>query len=259
MAIMAEAVNRIVLSHSSDQDIPLKECKGSTKPYSEEESMHPQGKEEGLELEVQQEGESEICEPEERKGELGEIDQDEDSIIDDFLSSLINPLKDPNGPLPIEFERDMEVDFSQPPCYNLSDGEEEVGEEAIPVQEHIEWVAISPMSFIGPHQYAFLETDYQLKFFLVHGRKRSVGSQRTPRIIKKVNSRIRVQTWCEAQLGDFWRMLGGYKGHLRDFPSGLKHEDQQHGEREPKIWDPGRESKNKHGWRFKEEWKHKPR
>ncbi|XP_015944536.1 FK506-binding protein 3-like [Arachis duranensis] len=123
MATIAEAVNRLVLLRSSDQGTPLEQCEESTNEYSEEENMEPQGKEEGLEHDIQQEEEKEVCEPEENKEELGEIDQDEDSIIDDFLSSLVNPLNDPNEPLPIEFERDMEVDFSQPPCYDLSDGE----------------------------------------------------------------------------------------------------------------------------------------
>ncbi|RYR20196.1 hypothetical protein Ahy_B03g065290 [Arachis hypogaea] len=262
MAIIAEVVKHIVLSYSSDQDIPLEKCEGSTKPCSEEESMEPQGKEGGLELKVQQEGESEVCEPEERKGELRVIDQDEDSIIDDFLFSLINPLKDPNEPLPLELEKDMKVDFSRPPCYDESDREEEeeVGEKGVDNQKHIEWVVISPMSFIGPHQYAILETNYQLKVFLglVSGGERSVGSQRTPRIIKKVNSKIRVQAWCRAQSGDFRRMLGCYKGQLGAFPSGLEHKDQQESEQMPGIWDPGGASKTKHGWRFKEEWKQKP-
>ena len=84
---------------------------------------------------------------------------------------MVNPLNEPNEPLPIELEGDMKVGFSQPPRFDLSDGEEEVGEEAIPFQEHIEWVVISPMNFIGPHQYAILETNYQLKVLLglVHG------------------------------------------------------------------------------------------
>ncbi|XP_057747448.1 uncharacterized protein LOC130966647 [Arachis stenosperma] len=132
VATIAKAVNRLVLLRSSNQNTSLEECEGSTKDWSEEENMEPQGKEEGLELEVQLEEEREVCEPEERKEELKEVDQDEDSIIHDFLSSLINPLDDPNETIPIEFERDMEVDFSQPPCYDLSDGKEEVGKEVTP-------------------------------------------------------------------------------------------------------------------------------
>ena len=53
MATIAEAVNRLVLLRSSDQGIPLEECEGSTKDYSEEENMQPQGKEEELEHELQ--------------------------------------------------------------------------------------------------------------------------------------------------------------------------------------------------------------
>ncbi|RYR03588.1 hypothetical protein Ahy_B06g082639 [Arachis hypogaea] len=260
MGTIAEAVNRIILSCSSDQGIPLEECGGSTKDYGEEESMEPQGEEEGLEHDMQQEGESRVLELEERKGELREIDQDEDSIIDDFLSSLIKPLNDPNEPLPIDFERDMEVDFLQPPYYNMSDWEEEVSEEGTPVQEHIEWVAISPMSFIGPHQYGILETDYQLKIFLrlVHGGGKGVGCQVNPRFSKKIHSRLGVQAWCEVQLGDFRRMSGCYKGKLRACPSSLEHRDQQEREWETRTWDPGGPLKTKLGWRFKEEWKHKP-
>ncbi|XP_015966365.1 uncharacterized protein LOC107490110 [Arachis duranensis] len=179
MATIDEAVNRLILLRSSDQGIPLEECEGSTKACSEEKSVEPQGEEEGLELEVQQEKDSEVCEPEERRGELREVDQYEDSIINDFLSSLINPLDYPNEHLPIELEKDMEVDFSQPPCCDVSDGEEEeeVGKEGVDNQKHIEWVAISPISFIGPHQYAILESGYQLKvpLGLVHGGGRSSG------------------------------------------------------------------------------------
>ncbi|QHN99808.1 uncharacterized protein LOC110269975 [Arachis ipaensis] len=222
--------------------------------------MESQEKEEGLELEVQQKEESEVCEPEERKGELGETDQDEDSIIDDFLSSLVNPLNEPNEPLSIEFEGHMEVDFSQHPCYDLSDGEEKVGEEATPFQEHIEWVAISPLSFIGLHQYAILETDYQLKVLLglLHGEKRSVGCRRSPRLIKKANSSFGIQAWCEARFSDLRRVLGYFKGQLGACPSVLEHKNPQKGERKTRIWDPRGALKCKLGWRFKEEWKHKP-
>ncbi|RYR08674.1 hypothetical protein Ahy_B05g076474 [Arachis hypogaea] len=243
MATIAEAVSHLVLLRSSDQGIPLEECEGSTKDCSEDERIEPQEKEEELEHELKQEEEGGISEPEERKGELREIDQDVDSIIDNFLSTLVNPLNDLNEPLPIEFERDMEVDFSQPTCYDLSDGEEEkkVGEEAIPVQEHIEWVTISSMSFIGPHQYAILEMDYQLKIFLglLHGGENGVGSQKSPKLIKKANSSLGIQAWCEAQLSGFRRVLGYYKGKLIACPSGLRRKNQQEGEWMPRIWDPG--------------------
>jgi len=138
-----------------------------------------------------------------------------------FLSSLINPLNDPIDPLSIEFERNMEVDFSQPPCYDVSDGEDE---EGVDNQEHIERETILPLSFIGPHQYAILEMDYQLKVLLglVQGRGKDGGCQKDPRFFKKTNSRSGIQAWCRKQLSDFRRVLGYYKGHLRLCSSSLE-------------------------------------
>ena len=70
MATIAEAVNRLVLLRSSDQGTPLEECEGAIEGCSEEERMEPQGKEEEIEHELEQEGESGVFEPEERKREL---------------------------------------------------------------------------------------------------------------------------------------------------------------------------------------------
>ncbi|RYR49431.1 hypothetical protein Ahy_A07g035922 [Arachis hypogaea] len=89
MATLAEAVNRLVLLCSSDQGTSLEECEGSTKECSEEENVEPQGKEEGLDLKLQQQEEKEVFDLGERKGELGEIDQNVDFIVDDFLSALL--------------------------------------------------------------------------------------------------------------------------------------------------------------------------
>ena len=48
MATIAEAVNRLVLLRSSDQDTSLEKYEGSTKELSEEENVELQGKEEEL-------------------------------------------------------------------------------------------------------------------------------------------------------------------------------------------------------------------
>ncbi|RYR66954.1 hypothetical protein Ahy_A03g013161 [Arachis hypogaea] len=69
------------------------------------------------------------------------------------------------------------------------------------------------MNFIGPHQYAILEINYQLKVLLgvLHGGERSAGCQVNPRFFKKANSSFGIQAWCEAQLSGFRRMLGCFK------------------------------------------------
>ncbi|XP_020987576.1 uncharacterized protein LOC107465725 [Arachis duranensis] len=84
MATIAEAVHRLTLLCSSNQDIPLEECGVATKECSEEEDIEPQGKEDELEQESQKEEEGRTSEPEEINRELREFDQEVDCIINDF-------------------------------------------------------------------------------------------------------------------------------------------------------------------------------
>ncbi|RYQ92232.1 hypothetical protein Ahy_B09g098417 [Arachis hypogaea] len=282
VATIAEALNRLASLRSSNQDIPLEECGGATKKCSkEEENMEPQRKEEGLEQELQQEEEGRACETEEVNGELREFDQEVDCIINDFLSTLVNPLNDLEEPSTLEFERDKEE--------LKKDGEEEVITQEVeaivqelnritPPQGQIEWVTISSMSSIGPYQFALLETDYQLKVLLgvLNGQGLDVGCQR--------NSRHR---WCKVRFGGVQHSSGYFKGAWRGYSSKDASEGQQEDDRETKVWDPGIHDynqqfwiqinclrlleslmyfvwdpggflKNKHGWQLKDEWKHKP-
>ncbi|KAL4329603.1 hypothetical protein AHAS_Ahas13G0316600 [Arachis hypogaea] len=112
MATIAEAVNQLVSLRSCNQETPINECGGSTEKCNEKENLELQGEEKELEHELQQEEVVEIIGIEEVVGELREIDQEVDFIINDFLSTLTNPLDDLVEHSPIEFGFDVEVDFT---------------------------------------------------------------------------------------------------------------------------------------------------
>jgi len=97
-----------------------------------------------LKQELQQEEEVEIIGTEKVVGELREIDREVDSIISDFLSTLINPLDDLVEPSPVEFEKGVDINFMQPPRYDLRDREEleDIGEEAFEFEEAWQEVGI---------------------------------------------------------------------------------------------------------------------
>ncbi|RYR09411.1 hypothetical protein Ahy_B05g077727 [Arachis hypogaea] len=281
IATIAESVNRFALLCSTTQDIPLEEGGGSSKECREEENMEPQGKEETLGQELQQEEKDNTSESEEVNGDLREFDQEVDSIINDFLSTLVNPLNDLEEPSTLEFEREREELEKR--------GEEEVITQEVeafmeepnritPTQGQIEWVTISSMNFTGPHQFAILETDHQLKALLgvLNIEGVDVGFPR--------NSRHK---WCKVHLGGFQDLIRCSKGAWRGCSSKGTSQSQQEDDRETKVWDPGihlynqqfwipisclrlLESlmyfvsdprgflKSKHGWQLKDGWKHKP-
>ncbi|KAL4365121.1 hypothetical protein AHAS_Ahas07G0074400 [Arachis hypogaea] len=155
-------------------------------------------------LSVGKDEECEVIEPEEANGEFGEIDPEADSIINEFLFTLTNPFNDLHEPSSIEFEGDVDVDFTQSPKFDLSDDDEdleEVDEEKLQnvyeeklnyqevnvlMQEQIEWVTISPMS---------LETDYQLQVLLgvLNGEALDIGWNRDLKFIKETKPRLGVQ------------------------------------------------------------------
>ncbi|KAL4371733.1 hypothetical protein AHAS_Ahas06G0195300 [Arachis hypogaea] len=99
MATITEAVHHLVSLRLCDQSTPIDECGRSTKECKEEKNLELQGEEEEL---------------------------------NDFLSTLINPLDDLVEPSLVEFEMDVDIDLMQPPRYDLSDGKdlEDIGEEA---------------------------------------------------------------------------------------------------------------------------------
>jgi len=67
---------------------------------------------------------------------LEEVGQATSPPIYDDSASTYNPFE-LDGSFPIELEIDVEVDFTQPPIYDLSDGEEleEIGEEEFELEE----------------------------------------------------------------------------------------------------------------------------
>lgn len=68
--------------------------------------------------------------------ELEEVVQAPSSPISDDSTSTCDPFELDES-FPIELGIDVEVDFTQPPIYDLSDGEEleDIGEEACELEE----------------------------------------------------------------------------------------------------------------------------
>ncbi|MED6134329.1 hypothetical protein PIB30_036083 [Stylosanthes scabra] len=64
-----------------------------------------------------------------------------------------------------------------------------------PSQLQFEWINLSTMNFLGPHQYALLETDGQLRALcrLKSEKELVVGRQQKPRLKNERTSRLEVQ------------------------------------------------------------------
>ncbi|QHO20640.1 uncharacterized protein DS421_11g339740 [Arachis hypogaea] len=170
MASMVEAVSHLT-SHLSSCSLstPIVECGETIKEPSKGVNLKLHGEEEKLKQEVQQEEEVEISEQKEVVGgclgyiehikesqveepsstefgrdvkeesnvaevdrELREIDQEVDSIISDFLSTLINPLDDLVEPSPSGLGSTVEEDV-QPPRHIVSKELKEVPQATSPL------------------------------------------------------------------------------------------------------------------------------
>ena len=140
------------------------------------------------------------------------------------------------------------------------------------MQEQIQWVKISPISILGPHQYAVLETDCKLQTLLgvVDYGEKNVNWQRNGKFIKGANLTFGAQFWCKSQISGFRRVhkyVNGDRGtqawdpginfknqYLRILIASLKSLKSL----TQFIWDSRGRINSKLGWRFKKEWKHKP-
>ncbi|KAL4344523.1 hypothetical protein AHAS_Ahas11G0186900 [Arachis hypogaea] len=212
---------------STIQDILIVKCGELVEEHNEKENLELQGKEEELRQEVQQVEEVEALEGEEIVEDLRAVEQEASSIIED--NSTPSDIGDLVEASSIGCENDVEVDFTQPPKFDVIDDEEDLegvnGEKLqsvrvdftqppkfdliddekeleevakqVEVEEsyqkvevikeeskgvkltlskpldtllakspsnlQIEWVIISSFHFLGPYQYALLETDGQLR------------------------------------------------------------------------------------------------
>ncbi|KAL4288541.1 hypothetical protein AHAS_Ahas19G0296500 [Arachis hypogaea] len=82
--------------------------------------------------------------------ELEEMEQATSSLSDDDFASAYDFLELKESS-PIEFEADVEIDFTQPPTYDLSNGKEleEIGEENIQIEESCQVVEVSQKGRMG--------------------------------------------------------------------------------------------------------------
>ncbi|MED6161517.1 hypothetical protein PIB30_061510 [Stylosanthes scabra] len=159
----------------------------------------------------------------------------------------------------------------------------------LPSNTSFEWVSLPCMNFLGPHQYALLKTDGQLRALcrLKDNEELKVGWQQETRLKNKIISRLEVQGWCKAKLNGFPTRSRSSMKHLESWLLQTEHEDQQENGLTHKIWDleiyfnnqqhwralacfknflslvlahwnPMNHTKFKHWWGFKDEFKHKP-
>nr|XP_029150115.1 uncharacterized protein LOC112763463 [Arachis hypogaea] len=72
----------------------------------------------------------------------------------------------------------------------------------------MEWAKTSLIRFLGPHEYAVLETDGQLRTFLgvVDGKKKNVNWLKNGKFIDGANPTFRAQFWCKSQFSGFRRV-----------------------------------------------------
>ncbi|MED6140931.1 hypothetical protein PIB30_098357 [Stylosanthes scabra] len=90
----------------------------------------------------------------------------------------------------------VKITFTQPLGASLSN---------LPSNTSFEWVSLPCVNFLGPHQYALLETDGQLRALcrLKSEDELMVGWQQELRLKNERISRLEVQRWCKAKLNGF--------------------------------------------------------
>jgi len=130
MVILVEAVSNMASSRLSlsNQGTPIDECGEAPKEHSEGVSLELQGEEEELKQGVQQEEEVKITEQEEVVEAFGEVDQEMDSIIEEFLSTIESS--------PIGFDIEIKEEDAQP-LMPLVSNEEEIELEASHQEEEV--------------------------------------------------------------------------------------------------------------------------
>ena len=179
-------------------------------------------------------------------------------------------------PSPNEFESDVEVDFSQPPIYDLSDGEEldEVDEQRIENEEACEkveaikdenkgveltstleiplpkpppstlsfkWVNSLYSSFIIPLEYGLLETDGQLRYICGFKSKKEIvsGWKHHSRFTMVTCPKLDSKGWCITRVHGSRRMFGHFVENSPCSPPTWINDNQLGDGCEDKIWDPG--------------------
>ncbi|QHN76627.1 uncharacterized protein DS421_19g645540 [Arachis hypogaea] len=179
-------------------------------------------------------------------------------------------------PSPNEIESNVEVDFSQPPIYDLSDGEEldEIDEQRIGSEEAYEeveinkeehkgvklastlkiplpqpppsilsfkWVNSLYSSFIIPLEYGLLETDGQLRHICGFKSKKKMASgwKHYSRLIMVACSKLNCKVWCRARLFGSRRMFGHFIENPKVMPPKWNNDNQLEDGCGNKIWDPG--------------------
>jgi len=179
-------------------------------------------------------------------------------------------------PSPNEIESNVEVDFSQPPIYDLSDGEEldEIDEQRIgseEVYEEVEinkeehkgvklastleiplpkpppsilsfkWVNSLYSSFIIPLEYGLLETDGQLRHICGFKSKKEMASgwKHYSRLIMVACSKLNCTVWYRARLFGSRRMFGHFIENSKVMPPKWNNDNQLEDGCGNKIWDPG--------------------
>ena len=158
---------------------------------------------------------------------------------------------------PSEYEDDMEVDFSQPPTYDLSDGEEledfdqdaveieevcrEVEEfteehkgveparplgkplpKPLPLNTTFKWVKSLTLTFSFPLEYGLLETDGQLRALCgIKSKRKMVSGKNCPaRFIMVGSFKFKCKGWYRAQLHGSRKLFGRFSENSKAEPPG---------------------------------------
>ncbi|XP_072082111.1 uncharacterized protein [Arachis hypogaea] len=218
---------------------------------------------------------------------LDGTDQEIDSIgSDDHESSSpsyelasATELHESEEPYPSEYEDDVEVDFSQPPTYDLSDEEdiEDFDQDAVAVEKFckemeefteeykgveltepletpiprplppntsFKWVQSLTFIFTFPLEYGLLETDGQLRALCSFKSKREIARTQSwcTRFNKVLHFNSKCKDWYQVQLNGSQEAFGHLGANTISKPSGWKNIDQAKGRFKSKVWDPGKYS-----------------
>jgi len=130
VASLTKVISQLASLCSTIQDTLIVKYGGLVEEHNEKENLEIQGKEEELKQELHQEEEVEVIDVKEVDKELRKIDQEVNSIISDFLSTLINPLDDLVEPSSIGLESDVKEGV-QPPKHMVNDKELEEVKQAM--------------------------------------------------------------------------------------------------------------------------------